>query len=237
MDPKELDQEREVVIELLAGHYAEDRLELDEYERRVELAEEAGSEEELRKLILDLEPPPEELAEAPVSPGDALVRNPDAAVEKVATSTALVPASAVPESSTLLAIFGGPRRKGDWAVPRKLKVVSVFGGAEVDLREARLSHGVTEINCKCLFGGVNIIVPPELRVDVEGNGIMGSFDDHTDQKLYDKMTTCSVRVTGVALMAGVNIEERLPGETRRQAKKRLKVARKNKALAERKRLE
>ena len=63
MADKQLDEEREVVIELLAGHYAEDRLELDEYERRVELTEEAASEEGLRKLILDLEAPPDEPAE------------------------------------------------------------------------------------------------------------------------------------------------------------------------------
>ena len=237
MADKQLEEEREVVIELLAGHYAEDRLELDEYERRVELAEEAGSEQELRGLILDLEPRQEESAEAPVGAGDALARRDGGTVEKVATSTALVPASAVPEQSTKMAIFGGPQRKGDWSVPRRLDAVAVFGGAVLDLREARLAHGVTEIRCKCLFGSVLIIVPPELRVDVEGNGILGAFEDHSDQTLYEKMSTCSVRVTGVAVMGGVTIEERLPGETSRQARKRFKMACKNKALAQRERLE
>jgi hypothetical protein len=231
MSNKDLDQERELVIELLAGHYAEDRLELEAYEERVEQAEAATSEQELRKLVVDLEP-----AEEPAEAGGAMVKQGGGPMEKVPTSTALVPASEVPEKRTVIAVFGGPSRKGAWAVPKRLNVRALFGGAEIDLREARLSHGVTEINCYCLMGGVHIIVPPELKVDVEGNGIMGSFDDRTDQGLYEKMQTCSIRVTGVAVMGGVEIEERLPGESRREAKKRFKTRCKERMLQGRKRL-
>lgn len=233
MSNKDLDQERELVIELLSGHYAEDRLELEAYEERVEQAEAATSEQELRKLVVDLEPeePPPEAASAMVKQGGGVMP-----MEKVPTSTALVPASEVPEKRAVIAVFGGPSRKGAWTVPRRLNVRALFGGAEIDLREARLSHGVTEINCYCLMGGVLIIVPPELKVEVEGTGIMGSFDDRTDQGLYEKMQTCCIRVTGVAVMGGVEVEERLPGESRREAKKRFKTRCKERMLQGRKRL-
>lgn len=231
MANKDLEQKREAVIELLSGHYAEDRLELDVFEQRVEQAEAASTEQELRDLVKDLEP-----EEEPPPVEEVMVKDVGGALEKVHTSTALVPASQVQTSSTILALLGGPSRQGVWNVPRKLKVVAVLGGANLDLREARLSHGVTEINCKCLLGGVHIIVPPELRVEVQGNGIMGAFNDCTDQGMYEKMETCSVRITGVTVMGSVEIEERLPGESRRQAKKRFKTRCKERLLLGRKKL-
>lgn len=231
----ELEQERELVIELLAGHYAEDRLELEEYEERVEQAEAAVSEQELRALVVDLEPQ-EEAAGGDLMPAPAeeraLARRGD-----VPTSTALVPASQVPERKSMVAIFSGPSRKGAWTAPRRLNVVALLGGADIDFREARLCHGVTEVNCKALLGGVHIIVPPELRVEVEGTGVLGAFEDRTHPGLYDELDTCSLRITGLALLGGVEIEQRLPGESKRVAKKRAKLAKKKKANDARKLLQ
>ncbi len=234
-DISELQKERELVIEILAGHYAEDRLELDEYEQRVEQAEAATSEQQLRALIVDLEP-----EEAAAEGGEALVPSQPAdretALERsaVPTSTALVPSSQAQQSGTVMAVLGGPSRKGSWTAPRNLKVVAVLGGVELDFREARLCHGVTEVNCTAVLGGVHIIVPPELRVEVEGSGVLGGFDDHTHPGMYEELSTCSLRITGVAMLGGVEIEQRLPGESRREAKKRYKLAKKKKAKEARK---
>src|SRR5687768_6926350 len=48
---------REQVVQDLAEHFAQDRLTLPEYERRVELAYRAGSADALRDLLSDLTPP------------------------------------------------------------------------------------------------------------------------------------------------------------------------------------
>ena len=69
------------------------------------------------------------------------------------------------------AVFGGLSRRGQWVVPSHYTVKAVFGGAELDLREARLeSHEVT-IDVKAVFGGVDV-------VRIGGKAVFGGVSVH-----------------------------------------------------------
>jgi hypothetical protein len=204
-----LRERREAAIELLGTRYAQDVLELDEFERRVELAQHAATVAELAALVADLDAPAATTALAPVAKRE------------------LVPADAVPAKKTLVAIFGGVSRKGGWIVPRRLRTFTVMGGAELDFREARLGPGVHDVTVFCVMGGVEIIVPPGLNVDVEGVGLMGGFEQGSGRVDVDPQAP-TLRVRGVAIMGGVDVNERLPGESGRQARKRRRRERREK---------
>lgn len=226
MDP----EHRQRVIDLLTESYAQDTIELEEFERRVELVEQATEAEQLEALVSDLAPG------ALVAPAPTPEPTSQALVP---TSNKLVPAGDVPHSKSLVAIFGSVSKAHDWTVPRQLKVVSVFGGAELDLREARLGPGVTEIKVVTVFGGANILVPPDLSVEVDGVGVMGAFEHHGPVKSVPRSPLCSVRISGLAVMGGVEVEERYPGESKRQArqrKRREKKEQKQLATEQRKKL-
>src|SRR5205814_58313 len=135
----------------------QDHLDVDEFERRVTAAHNAQNGQELVALTRDL----------PASRAPASTPR----VEQ-----ALVPQAQVRPTQTLLAILSGTERKGQWLSPRKLRVWAVMGGAELDFREARLPAGVTEVLVFALMGGVHIVVPPGLAVDVGGSAIMGGFE-------------------------------------------------------------
>jgi len=198
---------RERVIEALSGHYASGVFEVEELERRIEAAQKAGTLAELDALLADLQP----------AESEALVP---------AAPTALARADEVPQSKLVFAAFGGVERKGDWLVPRRLRIWAVMGGAEIDLREARLAPGVNHITAFALMGGVTVLVPPGLRVEVHGSGIMGGFGDELGIPVAPDANAPSVSIGGLALMGGVHIEQRLPGESRRQARKRRRGERK-----------
>ncbi|HTR50800.1 MAG TPA: ATP-binding protein [Kofleriaceae bacterium] len=70
------------------------------------------------------------------------------------------------ESETIECRFGNVERNGPWIVPRELAVTVRFGNAELDLREAQLGDGTTTISVDVKFGNVELIVPPELPVEV-----------------------------------------------------------------------
>lgn len=53
----------------------------------------------------------------------------------------------------------------------------IFGGGEIDLREAKLSEGITVLKVECIFGGVKIYVPINWDVSIESTGIFGGFSD------------------------------------------------------------
>src|SRR6185312_14160845 len=148
---------RERAIAVLSDAFANDVLEVEEFERRVTLAHTSETAEAIAALTADLP----------------------------ASTTALTPATvalapAAPEShappETVYAIFGGVDRRGSWTVPRRWRVRAIFGGGQLDLREARFPTGVIDLEVKAVFGGVQIIVPPGLAVEVSGTAIMGGFD-------------------------------------------------------------
>ena len=212
---------REQTIEHLSACYANDVLEVDELERRIEQAERATTLVELEAIVTDL---------APLQ-GQAL-----ATAGERRPGTAIVRAEDVAEQKTLAAVFGGVGRKGAWVVPRELTVWSVFGGADIDLREASLAPGENRIKLRAIFGGATLIVPPGLRVDVEGTGFMGGFDDKTGEQPPLDANQPHVVVSGFAMFGGVDVVERHVGESAWQARRRRKKVNRLKAAAHKKSL-
>jgi hypothetical protein len=130
-------------------------------------------------------------------------------------------------SQALVSVMGGVERSGRWMVPSRLNVHCLMGGVSLDFREADLTPGVTELSVLCLMGGVQIIVPPNLNVEVAGSAILGGFDQSHPGN--DPLTTepiATLRITGVAFAGGVGIETRRIGESGRQARRRIKGERK-----------
>lgn len=189
-------ERRDQVVAILAEQYGGDRLELDELERRMQLAQQATTVATLDALVADLVAPTT-AALAVVDPGH-------------------------PERGRVVAMFGGVDKGGAWTVPRKLTVVAAFGGADIDLRTARFAPGVTELRVYCAFGGVSLIVPPDLTVESDAVAVFGGIDvGHPAAAAAADRPI--VRLTGFAAFGGVDVEPRLPGESRRDAKRRVKA--------------
>ncbi len=102
-----------------------------------------------------------------------VVLDPEAAGTREAPQVAI--ATRVHEAKRVLTICSGTQRQGTWRVPKKLRVVTVMGGTDLDFREAEFGPGVTEVKVTALMGGIAIIVPPHLQVECEGVGILGFF--------------------------------------------------------------
>ena len=211
---------RDRVIARLSDHFAHDALDVDEFERRVTVAQTAEDPGQIEALLGDL----------PDLAGGA------AAVPAVVPTvvTALVPDER--DRDTLYAIFGGIDRRGTWTVPRRMKIVAVFGGANLDLREARFPPGVVELDVTAVMGGINIVVPPGLAVQMHGSAIMGGFADINRAPANPDPDTPLLRVRGLTMMGGVNVDMRLPGESERGARKRQRRELRDEQRAERREL-
>jgi hypothetical protein len=195
---------RERVIARLSEAFAHDEIGVDEFERRLTLAHRAEDLAAVEDTVLDLT--------ASASPAEATVP-----ATRLAVTTSR---EREPERHHLLAIFGGVERQGTWTLPRHLRASAIMGGVVLDLREAALLPGVTEIHANVIMGGVQIIVPPNLAVEVSGTAIMGGFA-HLDRAPIQRDPEQPVlRVRGIALMGGVAVETRLPGETETEAHRR-----------------
>lgn len=204
---------RQETVDALCEHFANDVLDIDEFEHRVDLAHRAATLEELNGILADL--PSAETRPAPVS-SSAPARGPQAPVA----------ADRVREKDFAIGILGGSSRAGRWIPARWTVAVGLMGGVELDFREAMLGPGVTEVTAFALMGGIEIIVPPGMDVEARGLGIMGGFD-HTDEApLESDSERPQLRIRGLACMGGVEITVRYPGESSREAKRRRRRERK-----------
>jgi len=194
---------RERVIARLSEHFAADTLEVDEFERRVTLAHTKDSPEAIEALLADL--PALGGGVQAVAPGPTVVPS-------------LVPADE--DRQSMFAVFGGVQRGGTWTVPRKLRVTAAMGGVQLDLREARFPPGGVDIHVRAVFGGIDIIVPPGLAVQMHGSAIMGGFAQVDRSPASPDPEAPMVRVHGVAIMGGVDVRMMLPGESERGAARR-----------------
>ena len=195
---------RERVIARLSDHFAHDALDVDEFERRVTVAQTSDNPADIEALLTDL---PE--VAGPIAPAPAVVPT---------VVPALLPAER--DRDTLYAIFGGIDRRGAWTVPRRMKIVAIMGGAHLDLREARFPPGVVELDVTAVMGGIEIVVPPGLAVQMHGSAIMGGFADVDRAPANPDPDAPLLRVRGLTMMGGVNVSMRLPGESERGARRR-----------------
>lgn len=187
---------REQVVQDLADHFAQDRLTLPEYERRVELAYRASSNEALRDLTKDLALPPARMAQQSAVAAD---------------NTRVAPRLAT-KAKNFYALMSGVVRRGTWTVPGRMRAIACMGGISLDLRDAVLTAPVTDIYVLAVMGGVEVIIPPDVRLESDGFAIMGGFEDQLREPASRDPNAPLIRVHGLAVMGGVEARVGEPGE-------------------------
>ncbi|HET6855907.1 MAG TPA: DUF1707 domain-containing protein [Streptomyces sp.] len=205
------DAERERFAEVLREAVAEGRLDMEEFEQRLDAVYKARTQGELTPLVRDLPAP----GTAPVAP----------LATTSAGTTRSWPAriGGSPTSKAAVAVWGGFGRRGTWTVGRTFTAVTLMGGGEVDLREANFEDRDVVIRCFVLMGGVSVVVPPGVEVDVKGFGFMGGFGDATtNSDDHPAPGAPRVRVTGFAMMGGVGVERRRTKAERQRLKEERK---------------
>lgn len=235
-----LKRKREAVLELLNTAYATDVLDTSELEQRIERAQAARTLEALDELVADLEGVEELLPgglerrqqrEATQAP--PVARHSEALAVR---DVQLVPLDDVPLRRSIVSFFGSTRRGDGWLVPRRTSIWTLFGSTVIDLRDAHLAAGVNRVQAHAAFGSVEVIVPPGLQVEVDGWGVFGSFESIGRPAPARDSAQPVVRVTGIALFGSVEVQERLPGESARQAHRRRKRERKRRRRERRREL-
>ena len=119
-----------------------------------------------------------------------------------------VPGEGEHPSSAIVAVFGGATRKGTWRVPGTTTVVTVFGGVDLDLREAILPGREVTMRAVCVFGGMSITVPPEMRVIDSGVAVFGGRDIDSETPESLSAGAPLLRVTGACVFGGVSIKHK-----------------------------
>lgn len=135
-----------------------------------------------------------------------------AAVGTAVAAKLLLESNAEPktEEIDLVSIFEGQHLVSEADPFYGGKILTMFGGALIDLRKAVPAPTGIYLDLAVIGGGVSLIVPEGWRVKFEGDLIAGGFQDDTRTTADDETPT--VTLTGFALMGGIQATTRAPVE-------------------------
>ena len=118
----------------------------------------------------------------------------------------------------MVAIFAGVSRKGAWHPEPVMNVLAVFGGAELDFRDAVLPGKEMVLRATAVLGGIEIIVPPEMRVVDSGTAILGGREIAGNEAEAASPDAPVLRIEGACVLGGIEVKRKgrkLPKSLRR----------------------
>ncbi len=168
------------------GATAKSHFDVAELDRRIERLKRADSAGALRSILADL--PALDIA-PPANPGTrALIKAPSAAI--------------VPGDQPLVTVMSSLTRRLDLEPGTLTKAVCVMGTSLLDFRGRVGGPGIVEVRCIAVMGSIDIIVPPDIQVEIVSGGFLGAFE-HAGPVLPASPDKPTLRVTGVAVMGSV----------------------------------
>jgi hypothetical protein len=191
------DADREQVANLLSTAYAEGRLTREEHDERVEALMAAKTFDDLIPITRDL----------------VVIGTPGAVAAPQSTSRFTIDTTGQnPDSDKMIAIFGGVTRSGRWRVRKNIHALALFGGMDLDLRNAIFEAPVVEISGFWCFGGIDIKVGEGIEVRDQTAGVFGGTDIRDIGDPLPGAPTLVIK--GMALFGGVTVRGPKPQKRR-----------------------
>jgi hypothetical protein len=188
---------REEAIDQLVVNYAHGKLSLAAFERRLDQVLQAETHEALETLTADLESFPQQ-----------------AISERRKREVGINMESRGGKAfERFVNVFSGTNKKGPWTVAKRVEIVNVFGGAELDLSQARFSGNDTRIKLHSIFGGMTIYVPEGMNILNDSVCVFSGIEDSSPASTDANAPTLTVE--GFMLFSGLQIK------TKRSLKERL----------------
>jgi Domain of unknown function (DUF1707) len=165
------DQDRDAVVQRLQQAFAERRLDDDEFDERMRAALTAKTSADLDRLTSDLPAAPAGAAPAAPAPGPG---------------------------KWAVAYKNSVRRAGRWRVPERFNMVIYKGEGWLDLRAAELTAPVTTVTAYAYKSRIDILVPPGVRVEMNGLGVSKGWSAEEDAEIRLPHGAPTVHVRGTA---------------------------------------
>jgi hypothetical protein len=182
------DADRDQVATVLSTAHAEGRLTREEHDERLDQLMAAKTFDDLLPITRDL----------------VVVGTPSPVTTPQSTSRFTIDTTGQsPDSDKMIAIFGGATRTGRWRVRKNIQALALFGGIDLDLRDAIFEAPVVEISGFWCFGGLDIKVPQGIEVRDQTAGIFGGTDVSNIGDPAPGAPTLVIK--GVSLFGGVSV--------------------------------
>jgi len=179
------DADRDAAAAVINSALADGRLTAEEHSERLDAIYAAKTHAELVPQLEDL--PGSHAAMAPATPAPLASRGP---------------------VGRITAIFSGATRKGTWHPEPEMNILAVFGGVELDFREAVLPGREVILRATAVLGGVEVTIPPEMRVVDNGIAILGGREITGNSEGAASPDAPVLRIEGACVLGGIEVKRK-----------------------------
>lgn len=110
------------------------------------------------------------------------------------------------DSLNIISLFAGTNNK---IISQNFKggsSISLFGGADINFKEAKLSGGEAQLDIFVMFGGADIYVPTDWQVEIKGLPIFGGWDNQTKNKREAANKDQVLTISCLAIFGGIDVK-------------------------------
>ncbi len=190
LEDRPIEQVREETIDKLIVNYSHAVISAEAFERRLDDATDSESHQELVALVADL----------PLEADSQYTRYKD---------TQLGPnyrAASEGSDDRIVSILSSEERRGQWVVPRRLRVIGVLSSVTLDFTDAVFEHQHVVIQVTDFLGSIEILVPDSVNVSTRLSGFLSSTENKSPS--MGGRQAPHISVEGFSLLSSVEIKER-----------------------------
>jgi hypothetical protein len=188
LEDRPIESVREEVIDTLIYNYSHGVISNEAFERRLDQAMASQNHQEIVNLAADLEHTTDQEFNS----------------QKERKFNVNYAASDNEKTETIVNILGGSCRSGQWTVPREIRIITLFGGADIDFTDAIFTTPNVTIKILCLFGGTDISVPEDINVISKAFCILGGIDNFAPSIASRQAPTLTIE--GLVMFGGLDIK-------------------------------
>lgn len=103
------------------------------------------------------------------------------------------------------AIFSGIEQKMEFVFPQKYEIVALFGGCSIDLSKAKFVHEESVLEIKCIFSGIEIFVPNNVKVEINSTPVFSGISNKT-KSIGAVSNNFLLKINTLAVFGGIEIK-------------------------------
>jgi hypothetical protein len=158
IEDRPFDQVREEAIDQLIMNYSHGVLSAEAFERRLDLATDAKSHQELVDVVADL----------------TLVPDSHYQQQRERSFSPQYQAGNDTQHENIISVLSSNQHNGQWLVPAEIRIINILGSVELDFSEAIFQHQQVVIRVNNWIGSLDILVPEQVNVVSNMFNIVGS---------------------------------------------------------------
>lgn len=161
IEDRPFDQVREEAIDQLIMNYSHGILSEEAFERRLDLATNAKSHQELVDVVADLSLMPDSKYQQ----------------QRERTFSLRYQSGNDTENEKMISVLSSNQYSGQWLVPAEIRIINILGSVDLDFSEAIFQHQQVVIQVNNWVGSLDIHVPEQVNVVSKMFNIVGSTNN------------------------------------------------------------